>query len=576
MPKVFLSFATADLNFIVKLYSRLKRLGIDIWDYSNRQTEIKLGDSILESLEKRVSESDFFIPVISNNSTDEERACIQFEVCSAIRNQKTCLPVIIQSIESIKWAVAFKSLKELKGIEIGPAGSANFEEGISKLCESLGVSYEPDKPDPHWLPLFKNLEREIDSQFDQLKAYHARATYDDLMLDVREFNSHYSAGHWAESLERIELILQLSRIKLKVKLYWPLIAKGACELQLNFIDRAEKTFLEAIASENAEENASGGLGQVYFIFKIALSKCPVGMEAEIVYNIILTAAEILSSQESEEKLIDEATGIINDARYLHKLNELDRPTIKDKLRTQYLIGLALLKGKNYREAYTCFSDVYSKVIFRIEPDLKKELNAGIISENLHNKFRQEGFLVPVGIPIQSNGLNDTGVLGWVVRDELSIYSLCFNYDSVLVYYRELSFIIHFSELLELIGEASKALKLMESEAIFLNEKLLFHHFANLLIREGCVNKAGEVYRKHLCQPPFDKQYLVEYALVLKHLHQNDEMKLQCEMAINSGESKDRRGYYYDGFAYFLLNKPERAKFNYELSRSYAEYYSRLI
>ena len=387
MPKVFLSFATEDLDFVTKFFARLKKLEIDVWDYSNRDEEIELGAKIKESLANRILCSDYFIPIVSKSSVALGKSCIQYEVKFAVQKNKKCLPIVIFQQKPSNWNGAFELINDRKYLEMDHDDDMNFEEKICVLCGYLNVIYHPDTTDHTRLPLYKNLQKEIKSKFNEISVLGERYLYEKLMIIVNQFNLSYSLGQWKKSLDLINYFLAFSEYEIKkVIFYYPFIVKGACELQLNLVEDAEITFTKTITYVNADENAFGGMGQVYFRqnkfdkaltqYKIALSKCPLGNESEILYNILLTAIEILDNVESVESkdLVFEANYIINSSDYIARLVSNEFLTGKDGVRIKYLIGLAFLKTKKYEEAYRYFINIYENEIFDLQTVFfKKEL-----------------------------------------------------------------------------------------------------------------------------------------------------------------------------------------------------------
>ena len=280
------------------------------------------------------------------------------------------------------------------------------------------------------------------------------------------------------------------------------------------------------------------------------------------------------------ELISEASRIINNSYYIQRLDSQNYSNNKEKIRVKYLIGLALFKSTNYKKAYDYFIDIYEREIFNLRADLfLDEFNNGIVSNRLHLEFKEKGFLIPAGALIYLYSVPDNILKKkntWIIVDGESIYKICTTSNSIVVYYRELSLIIYFSKLLESLNQQNKALNILKEEVEFLNNRILFHHYANLLIRQECIGQAMSVYEKHLCHPPYDKQFFVEYALLLKHSNKKAEVKKTCAMVIDLGMAKDRRECYYHGFAYFLMDKLEQAHAYYIDSGPYGKHYSLVV
>lgn len=200
----------------------------------------------------------------------------------------------------------------------------------------------------------------------------------------------------------------------------------------------------------------------------------------------------------------------------------------------------------------------------------------MITTKLHDEFYKKGFLLPLGLLIQKYVNPDIASNqqdSWVIMNGESIYVVKSTPSLIAVYYREISFIIYFAQLLEAMDQQEIALEILRIEANSLNNHLLFYHYANLLIRQKSIGEAKTIYQKHLCQQFNCKQFHIEYALLLKYFNKIFEMKEVCEIIIRQGIPKDKIDAYYHGFAYFLIGRTEESRAYYRDSESYGKYYS---
>ena len=69
MSKVFISYSSSDKNFVEKLSKDLNELGIGVWF---DKLEIKVGDSIVEKINKGISENDYLAIVLSPDSVNSK------------------------------------------------------------------------------------------------------------------------------------------------------------------------------------------------------------------------------------------------------------------------------------------------------------------------------------------------------------------------------------------------------------------------------------------------------------------------------------------------------------------------
>lgn len=93
--KVFISYSSKDKIFAEKLSRDLLKLDLDVW---LDKWEIKVGDSLISKISSGLSESDYLIIILSNNSILSEwvNRELNYSLLEEINNsQIKVLPVII-------------------------------------------------------------------------------------------------------------------------------------------------------------------------------------------------------------------------------------------------------------------------------------------------------------------------------------------------------------------------------------------------------------------------------------------------------------------------------------------------
>jgi len=121
-PKIFISYAHKDKEFVLKLYEELRRLPFDIlWD----QHELQVGDNIKKKTDELLSSSDYLLFVSSKNSTESQWATIELK--KAQNMKKKILPVVID--ESMPPDI----IKQILYADF----TSSFEDGMSKLVRAL-------------------------------------------------------------------------------------------------------------------------------------------------------------------------------------------------------------------------------------------------------------------------------------------------------------------------------------------------------------------------------------------------------------------------------------------------------
>lgn len=127
MTKVFISHSYQDKKFVNQLTTRLREDGIQVW---TDEKELAVGDNIQEKISDAIKKTDYFIVVLSKNSTNSN--WVNFEL-SATRlkeisqEQNIILPVLIEDCE-IPFSLRDRLYSDFR---------RSFEEGYSKLITAL-------------------------------------------------------------------------------------------------------------------------------------------------------------------------------------------------------------------------------------------------------------------------------------------------------------------------------------------------------------------------------------------------------------------------------------------------------
>ncbi len=83
MTKIFISHSYQDKKFVNLLTSRLRDDGIQVW---TDEKELAVGDNIEEKVTDAIKKTDYFIVVLSKNSTKSK--WVNFELSATIRKDK--------------------------------------------------------------------------------------------------------------------------------------------------------------------------------------------------------------------------------------------------------------------------------------------------------------------------------------------------------------------------------------------------------------------------------------------------------------------------------------------------------
>jgi hypothetical protein len=132
--QVFLSYANADREIAQRIADELRQRGISVWFDAY---ELQFGDSIAEAIEDAISASDYLIVLLSPNSVNS--VWVQKELAAALSRDLsardiTLLPVVIADCDIPLFLTSYQYLDLRK----------DFEEGIARLVEQIGVAPEID------------------------------------------------------------------------------------------------------------------------------------------------------------------------------------------------------------------------------------------------------------------------------------------------------------------------------------------------------------------------------------------------------------------------------------------------
>lgn len=127
MTKVFISHSYQDKKFVAQLTNKLRVDGIQVW---TDEKELVVGDNIEEKIADAIRKTDYFIVVLSKNSTNSK--WVNFEL-SATRlkeisqEQNIILPALIEDCE-IPFSLRDRLFSDFRN---------SFDEGYSKLIKAL-------------------------------------------------------------------------------------------------------------------------------------------------------------------------------------------------------------------------------------------------------------------------------------------------------------------------------------------------------------------------------------------------------------------------------------------------------
>ncbi len=346
-PKLFISFSSQDQKEVRELFSSLKAQNINVWDYSKYGQELPLAQYVDAALAERIDSCEYFIAVVSANSTDENIGRythfeVQYAMDSGMLQQHRILPVLMVNSPPEKWYGAYKQMEPILRIEINPHTQANFEDAIRRICDYLGMPYIPS--------FLGNSQVFFSKSFlNEMAALNlSNAAYSERMRIMNHCAEKILNEEWAEAKGLVSLFLTLcSYENPETQFYYPQIIKGVCQLQLGEFCNAEQTFLQATKHPSRDENSFGGLGHSYFCqqrYNEALSAFQQALELHpkdnyIEFNILSTFTH-MGKAIKDETILD---------RF-----DLDELSLQDYIKVLKMRGIINLQRGRYGAAIEDF------------------------------------------------------------------------------------------------------------------------------------------------------------------------------------------------------------------------------
>ena len=249
--QVFLSFSSRDERLVAVFMEGLARQQIKYWDYLKPGERISPGEPILDRCKRMIEGSSHVFAFVTGATCDSVAGKYpQEEVRHALTvNKAKGVPIIIPVFDKCSPINAlgepYTELTGLLRLMVDANAPPTIEDAISRFCiEALDRIPKSLLPIDPRLNLIERLGCELESlsKIDRTGTVRMR-------LAAKAFSEMASAPvpQWNKCLRQIDAIIGVAEeYDLSHKLYFPIIMKGLCEVELMHLDEAEKTFTEAI------------------------------------------------------------------------------------------------------------------------------------------------------------------------------------------------------------------------------------------------------------------------------------------------------------------------------------------
>lgn len=266
--KTFVSFSSRDNLFVRHLLARLYILGFNPWDYSLEGSELPVGRPIDLSLKEKIQNSTLFVVIISNNTIASEHC--RNEVARAIglhAEGRICIVPLLDRtyLDSQRdWPGPFAELKSknLRYCNINVDKPLEAESALLEICQEVRKRYEPPAEDTSNFPFLTRLYKELVGLVPD-KEDKGNSIYRHLYCAQIHFIAAVKRADYAEAFRKIQrIVTTLDDEFSSEQFYYPIIAKGVCQVECGDLLEALKTFRSLENHPLRDDNVSAGIGYV--------------------------------------------------------------------------------------------------------------------------------------------------------------------------------------------------------------------------------------------------------------------------------------------------------------------------
>lgn len=557
----FISFSTRNRPVVREIMAGLRSRNIAFWDYSDEEWSIDMTAMILSRLKEEIDRCDYFVAVVSKESLDPDIGHFtRLEVAYALQEKKLhlenrVLTIELEGIKSSDYAGPYLPLKDFMHYELiwnEDKGKSilSFIGLMKRICRSVGVDYLPRISPHHRMPFWERFREEIRG-FD-----HRMVSHIELMGNLGEFNEFFKLKLFPEALKSISHFIFTCEYTLpEYRLLYPWIVKGVTEQFLGKHREAIESFRKALETETDNPDALAGLGQAFRItgdypssvscYEKAWQAANGIRKVNMMLNIIFSkvSGNVLPAPEERsfimgldvEQTVAADIAELEQRGLLSDFSDDPQEAVRDR---EKVISERSAEERSLilaAKALTCYCEAVT--LYRVLPaDRYRELLL-----KAYHIFKTE---------FPENAISNTG----------------------MVYYYYLT-----ARYLNLSGEAERILSdaiARSEEDNALNRRELIQFLAEHHLVTGAYSRSAGLYEKELSGHFSDLRVAVYYALAL-YKSGNPKYREVCRKVLETLPS-GYPGYYWSGFAHYLLGEVTYAQHDYGRSNQFGEYYERLV
>jgi tetratricopeptide (TPR) repeat protein len=562
--RFFISFSSRNKPVVREIMAGLRSQNIDFWDYSDDLWSISMTAIVLETLKEEIDKCDYFVAVVSKESVEPSighftRLEVEYALqVKKMHEQKRVITVELEGICLADYNGPYLPLKDYMHYELiwnEDKGKSirSFIGLMKRICYSVGIQYMPEISPHHRMPFWERFRDEI-QKFD-----HKNHSHIELMGNLGEFNEFFKLKDYGNALQSIRhFVFSCEYYIPEYTMLYPWIVRGVTEQFLGNHQEALFSYQKALLADKENPDALAGLGQAYRIlgdFKSAVDcyeraklSAPgmkkVNMFLHIVFSKV--SGKILPTNEERDfiKGLDVEHTVARDIEELEQRGLL--PDISDGTE------------ESLRERE------------RVIAERKAEERNLILTARALTYYAEAEFS---GSSFWSFGKKEQ------LRKAYDIFKYDFPEEAIseggIVYYyyliaRKLGIPSPESILANAIARAKKN---NVKNSIELTKYLAEHY----IIKKD-YDESIKVYEQELTGQLSDARGLIYYALALYKSGKSENIskcKLIC-INITSNLPSGYPGFYWSGFANYLLGNTTYARHDYERSNLFGPYYDGLV
>mgnify|MGYP000909710867 FL=1 len=390
--QVFVSYSgrsRQDKDFAVRLLARLRTLGIDVWVYEERGSEVPVGAEINDYCRKQIRKADVFVAVISDSSLESPPTRAEVAYAVPVFGPDGIFQISTTRRDSTDWPEPYQLLAPYKRIDASAGRDIDLERCIEDLCIRAKAEYSPPLDGAQRLPLVHRLTQEM-RQAKPTDTTYEVGNFRYLQHIAMDAASAYEEGrleHVCSALNSLEY--ELGRNYTDQPFYYPKLIKGVVWLELSwrrteYLNQASRLFQEMLddgaLADKVDENLyaalavasmkRGAIAEAIRYYRQAerVVRTRGQVDPDIIHNLIVASLADEGSVDCDfEALLDEAAscGVTSD------------PSLGERIQALRAVVCAkrgdLNGARRHLSTLDLDSPVCSDVLFRAAQDLTASL-----------------------------------------------------------------------------------------------------------------------------------------------------------------------------------------------------------